>query len=57
MPILGKYGYTGHVINLPQDVLSFAQFLPRLPAKLDASLSPWRLRHPSICINNSPPPM
>ena len=33
MPIyrlpLGQYGYTGHIINLPQDVVSFAQSLPR----------------------------
>ena len=32
---LGQYGYSGHVINLPQDVLSFAHTLPRLPAELD----------------------
>ena len=25
---LGQYGYTGHVINLPQDVISFAHSLP-----------------------------
>ena len=24
----GQYGYTGHVINLPQDVMSFANRLP-----------------------------
>ena len=27
---LGQYGYTGHVINLPQDVISFAHSLLRL---------------------------
>ena len=27
----GQYGYSGHVINLPQDVVSFATSLPRLP--------------------------
>ena len=32
---LGQYGYTGHVINLPQDVVSFASSLPRVPSKLD----------------------
>ena len=32
---LGQYGYSGHVINLPQDVSSFASSLPRLPAELD----------------------
>ena len=32
---LGQYGYTGHVINLPQDVISFADSLPRLPSELD----------------------
>ncbi len=42
---LGHYEYAGHVINLPQDVVSFAQYLS---AELDASLAPWRLRHPSI---------
>ena len=28
----GQYAYSGHVINLPQDVASFANFLPRLPS-------------------------
>ena len=32
---LGQYGYTGHVINLPQDVATFAHTLPRLPSTLD----------------------
>ena len=32
---LGQYGYTGHIINLPQDVVSFAHSLPRLPSELD----------------------
>ena len=31
----GQYGYSGHVINFPQDVLSFARTLPRLPSQLD----------------------
>ena len=31
----GQYGYRGHVINLPQDVASFANTLPRLPTELD----------------------
>ena len=31
----GQYGYTGHVVNLPQDVASFAQSLPRLPSDVD----------------------
>ena len=31
----GQYGYSGHVINLPQDVASFANSLPRLPGDLD----------------------
>ena len=31
----GQYGYSGHVINLPQDVLTFATSLPRLPSQLD----------------------
>ncbi len=33
---LGQYGYSEHVINLSQDVASFASNLPRLPSKLDA---------------------
>ena len=32
---LGQYGFSGHVINLPQDVISFAHYLPRLPSELD----------------------
>ena len=31
----GQYGYSGHVINLPQDVVSFVSSLPRLPSELD----------------------
>ena len=31
----GQYAYSGHVINLPQDVALFASSLPRLPSELD----------------------
>ena len=31
----GQYGYHGHVINIPQDVISFANSLPRVPSNLD----------------------
>ena len=31
----GQYAYSGHVINLPQDVASFVNSLPRLPSELD----------------------
>ena len=31
----GQYGYGGHVVNLPQDITSFATSLPRLPSELD----------------------
>ncbi len=31
----GQYGYSGHVLNLPQDVTSFINSLPRSPADLD----------------------
>ena len=31
----GQYAYSGQVINLPQDVASFANTLPRLPSELD----------------------
>ena len=32
---LGQYGYSGHIINLPQDVASFVHSLPRIPSQLD----------------------
>ena len=35
---LEQYGYTGHVINLHQDVVTFAHSLLRLPSKLDISV-------------------
>ena len=31
----GQYGYSVHVVNLPHDVASFSQCLPRLPSNLD----------------------
>lgn len=31
----GQYGYSGHVVNLPQDISSFARTLPRHPQDLD----------------------
>ena len=31
----GQYGYSGHVINLPQDVSTFTSTLPRSPSQLD----------------------
>ena len=31
----GQYAYSGHVINLPQDMASFINSLPRLPTELD----------------------
>ena len=31
----GQYGYKGHVINLPQDITTFATSLPRLPKELE----------------------
>ena len=39
LPITSLYrlphAYSGHVINLPQDIASFANSLPRLPSELD----------------------
>ena len=32
---LGQYDYSGHVVNFPQDVRSFARSLPRLPSEID----------------------
>ena len=34
----GQYGYTGHVINMPQDLSVFATSLPRLPSELDVMI-------------------
>ena len=31
----GQYAYSGHVINLPPDVASFANSLLQLPSELD----------------------
>lgn len=31
----GQYGYSGYIINLPQDVASFANSLPQLPSQLE----------------------
>ena len=31
----GQYGYSGHVINLPQDIAAFSNSLPRHPNHLD----------------------
>ena len=31
----GQYGYSGHIVNLPQDVSTFVNSLPRLPSDLD----------------------
>ena len=31
----GQYGYGGHILNLPQDVASFVNTLPRSPTSLD----------------------
>jgi len=36
---LGQYGYTGHIINLPQDVVTFAHSLPRLPSEVDVLIA------------------
>ena len=34
----GQYAYSGHVINLPQDVAFFANSLPRLPSELNVMI-------------------
>ena len=34
----GQYGYSGHVLNLPQNISSFAKQLPRFPSELDIVL-------------------
>ena len=31
----GQYAYSGHVINLPQDVASFTNTLAQLPSEFD----------------------
>ena len=35
---LGQYGYSGHVVNLPQDISSFVARLPRLSSDVDVIL-------------------
>ena len=35
---LGQYGYSGHVVNLPQDVTTFVTSLPTLPSDIDVIL-------------------
>ena len=35
---LGQYGYSGHVINLLQDVASVVCSLPRMPSQLDVAV-------------------
>ena len=37
----GQYRYSGHVVNLPQDVLSFATSLPSLPSEIDVLKTDW----------------
>ena len=34
----GQFGYSGHIINLPQDVATFVKMLPRSPSQLDVLL-------------------
>ena len=34
----GQFGYSGHIINLPQDVATFVNTLPRTPSQLDVLL-------------------
>jgi len=31
----GQYDYSGHILNLPQDITSFVNSLPRSPTTLD----------------------
>ena len=35
---LGQYGYSGHIVNLPQNVQAIATSLPRLPSDIDVVL-------------------
>ena len=34
----GQFGYSGHIINLPQDIATFTNTLPRNPSQLDVLL-------------------
>ena len=36
----GQYGYSGHVINLPKNAVSFVSSLPQLQSELDVRM--WR---------------
>ena len=52
---LGQYEYTGHVINLPQDVVSFANSLPRVPSELDVLVvrKDSEQSHRDFCVRRS----
>ena len=52
---LSPYGYTGHVINLPQDVVSFANSLPRVPSELDVLVvrNDSEQSHRDFCVRRS----
>ena len=34
----GQFGYSGHIVNLPQDIATFTDTLPRSPSQLDVLL-------------------
>ena len=44
----GQYGYSGHVINFPQDMQSFATSLPRLSADINVGRKGNRLTGTSM---------
>ncbi len=50
---LGQYGYSGHIINLPQDVVLFASSLPRLPTELDVVVVRKEGANHDFCVRRS----
>lgn len=51
----GQYGYSGHVINLPQEIPSFVNSLPRLPSDLDIVIirKEGSNNHHDFCVRRS----
>ena len=49
----GQYGYSGHVINLPQDIPLFVNSLPRQPSDLDIRKEGSGSNHRDFCMRRS----
>ena len=49
----GQYGYSGHVINLLQDVTSFSNSLRRLPSELDVIIDQYHNHNEDIHVQRN----